>query len=72
MLSLVKNMKSEPFVHNLMEGSELLRELDNNFERCYDQYMKRCPIVSFYEMHLTKGIVVSGKHYRCDACMNAC
>jgi hypothetical protein len=60
MLSLVKGMKSAPFVHDLMEGSELLRTLDYRFERTYEEHLKSRLVVSFYEMKDTNTIVVSG------------
>jgi len=60
MLSLVKGMKSAPFVHDLMEGSELLRTLDYRFERTHEEHLKSRLVVSFYEMKDTNTIVVSG------------
>ncbi|KAF8536942.1 hypothetical protein BDD12DRAFT_746625 [Trichophaea hybrida] len=56
MLSLVKGMKSAPFVHDLMEGSELLRRLDYSFERTYEDHLKSRPVVSFYEMKDTNTV----------------
>ncbi|KAF8247189.1 hypothetical protein K440DRAFT_629762 [Wilcoxina mikolae CBS 423.85] len=56
MLSLVKGMKSAPFVHDLMEGSELLRRLDFSFERTYEEHLKSSPVVSFYEMKDTNTV----------------
>jgi hypothetical protein len=62
MLSLVKDMKSEPFVHSLMEGSELLSNLGHSFERVYETHMKSCHVVSFYEEKDTKTIEVGTAH----------
>jgi hypothetical protein len=58
MLSLVKEKKSAPFVVNLMEGSELLRSLHNGFLRSYEQRLKACFVVSFYETKDTNTVQV--------------
>lgn len=59
LLSLVKENKMAPFVHNLMEGSELLQALHVAFLRSYKDALKSCYVVSFYETRDTKTVEVS-------------
>jgi hypothetical protein len=56
LLSLMKEKKSAPFVANLMQGSELLQVLHTAFLRSYEDGLKSCFVVSFYEMEDTKTI----------------
>ncbi|KAF8245681.1 TPR-like protein [Wilcoxina mikolae CBS 423.85] len=57
LLSLVKENKMAPFIHNLMEGSELLHTLHVAFLRSYKETLKSCYVVSFYETRDTKTVV---------------
>ncbi|KAF8241213.1 hypothetical protein K440DRAFT_592033, partial [Wilcoxina mikolae CBS 423.85] len=56
LLSLVKDKRRAPFVHDLMEGSQLLRALYVAFQRSYKSNLKSCFIVSFFETQDTKTV----------------
>jgi hypothetical protein len=56
LFTLMKEKKSAPFVANLMQGSELLEVLHTAFLRNYEDSLKSCFVVSFYEMEDTKTI----------------
>ena len=57
LLSLTRGKRSEPFVHNLGEGSELLEMIDVAFRRCYERDLDPCPIAYFFEARDTKTAV---------------
>ncbi|KAF8535303.1 P-loop containing nucleoside triphosphate hydrolase protein [Trichophaea hybrida] len=64
LLSLMKGKKSAPFVSNLMQGSELLQVLHTAFLRSYENILKSCFVVSFYEMEDTKTIRNEGGEWK--------
>ncbi|KAF8534452.1 hypothetical protein BDD12DRAFT_895849 [Trichophaea hybrida] len=56
LLSLVKDKRRAPFVHDLMEGSQLLHALYVAFQRSYKGSLKSCFVVSFFETQDTKTV----------------
>ncbi|KAI5793179.1 hypothetical protein EDC01DRAFT_655496 [Geopyxis carbonaria] len=57
LLSLAKGKNTADFVGSLKEGSELLRSLHAAFRCCYQDYLKACFVVSFYETEDTKSVI---------------
>jgi len=56
--TLVKDQKNEHFVHDLREGSELLRHVYQRFLQGFN--LHDCEITSFYELRDTRAVVVRG------------